>query len=85
VTLITVRHGQRFALLLPKPAGGFVWRGALNTHVRVAAPLNEGEVSGDIVLVYTALRAGRTTIAYALTRGETTRAYRSQTFVVTVV
>ena len=84
VTSIQVEHGQLFALALPKPTNGYVWRGAKNTNVKVAKPLYEGELNGNIVLVYKALKAGKTTIAYGLTKGETEKAYESQTFRVTV-
>lgn len=84
ITSIQVEHGQLFALALPKPASGYTWRGAKNTNVKVAKPLDEGELNGNIVLVYKALKAGKTTIAYGLTKGETQKAYQSQTFQVTV-
>jgi len=84
VTLIQVQHGQLFALVLPKPGSGYAWRGAKNTNVKVAKPLDEGELNGNIVLVYKALKAGKTTIAYGLTKDETEKAYKSQTFQVTV-
>lgn len=84
VTSIQVEHGQLFALALPKPAKGYTWRGAKNTNVNVAKPLDEGELNGNIVLVYKALKAGKTTIAYGLTKGETKKAYQSRTFLVTV-
>ena len=84
VTSIQVQHGQLFALVLPKPGSGYTWRGAKNTNVKVAKPLDEGELNGNIVLVYKALKAGKTTIAYGLTKGETEKAYKSQTFQVTV-
>ena len=84
VTSIQVEHGQLFALVLPKPGNGYTWRGAKNTNVNVAKPLDEGELNGNIVLVYKALKAGKTTIAYGLTKGETKKAYKSQTFQVTV-
>lgn len=84
VTSIQIVHGQLFALALPKPASGYAWRGAKNTNPKVAKPLYEGELNGSIVLVYKALTAGKTTIAYGLTKGETVRAYQSRTFRVTV-
>ena len=84
VTSIQVEHGQLFALVLPKPGNGYAWRGAKNTNVKVAKPLDEGELNGNIVLVYKALKAGKTTIAYGLTKDETETAYKSQTFQVTV-
>ena len=84
MTLIQVQHGQLFALVLPKPGNGYAWRGAKNTNANVAKPLDEGELNGNIVLVYKALKAGKTTVAYGLTKDETEKAYKSQTFQVTV-
>ena len=84
VTSILVEHGQLFALALPKPASGYAWRGAKNTNVKVAQGLDEGELNGNIVLVYKALKAGKTTIAYGLTIGEREKAFQSQTFQITV-
>ena len=84
VTTIGVQHGQLFALVVPQPSPGLTWRGATNTNSKVARPLDEGELNGNIVFVYKALAAGKTTIAYGLTKGETTGALKSQTFKVTV-
>lgn len=84
-TVLTVPQGELFSLVVPRPAPGLAWRGARNTDVGVAKPLDEGELNGNIVFVYRALRPGRTTVAYALTRGEGPKALASRTFRVTVV
>jgi hypothetical protein len=84
VTELHVPHGLPFALALPHRAGGLVWRGARNTNVNVARPITEADVGSNVVLVYRALRAGNTTIAYALTRGETAKVYEARYFRIVV-
>jgi hypothetical protein len=84
VTTIQVRHGLLFALVVPRPARGLTWRGARNSDAAVAQPLDEAELNGNVVFVYRARRPGRTTIAYALTRGETPRALQARYFAIVV-
>jgi hypothetical protein len=84
VMSIQVEHGQLFALALPKPAKGYIWRGPKNTKVDVATPLYVGALDGNPVLLYEALKVGKTTIAYWLTKGARTKAYKSEIFQVTV-
>ena len=85
VTEIRVPHGLLFSLVVPRPArAGLVWRGARQVNVAVARPLREAEVNGDIVFVYRAGHAGRTTVVYALTKGETPKAYQARYFRIVV-
>jgi hypothetical protein len=84
VTTIQVRHGLPFALALPHRRGGLVWRGARNSNLAVARPIGEADVGANVVLTYRALRAGRTTLAYALTRGETAKVYEARYFRIVV-
>lgn len=84
VTELHIQHGLPFALALPHRPGGVVWRGARNTNVKVARPVTEADVGANVVLVYRALRAGRTTIVYALTKGETAKVYEARYFTVIV-
>ncbi len=84
LTTIHVRHGLDFALALPHRPNGLVWRGARNTHVSVARPVDEADVGSNAVLVYHAVRAGKTSIAYALTKGETYKVYAARYFLVIV-
>ena len=84
VTAIHVRHGLLFAIVLPKPAAGYFWRGARQSDPTVARPLDEGELNGNVVLVYRAGHPGRTTVVYALTKDEGPKAVKARFFAVTV-
>ena len=85
VAQITVRHGELFAVALAKPRGaGQVWRVARAYNSKVVAEVSEGVQRGNVVVVYRALRAGKTSIVYAVTFGETTKALQARTFRVTV-
>jgi hypothetical protein len=84
VTTIRVRHGELFALVVPRPRPGLTWRGARQSDATVARPLDEAEVNGNVVFVYRAGHRGTTTVVYALTRGETPKALAARFFRVTV-
>jgi alkylation response protein AidB-like acyl-CoA dehydrogenase len=84
LTRIHVQHGLLFALVLPRPAAGLTWRGARLSDATIARPLDEGELNGNIVFVYRAGHAGRTTVVYALTKGEGPKALKARSFEVTV-
>lgn len=85
VTAIQVQHGQLFALVVPQPAAGLAWRGARRSDATVARPLDEGELNGNIVFVYRAGHVGKTTVVYALTKGETPKALKARFFKITVL
>ena len=84
VTAIHVQHGQLFAIVVPRPAAGLTWRGARPSDATVARPLDEGELNGNIVFVYRAGHDGRTTVVYALTKGEGPKALQARYFKITV-
>lgn len=84
LTSISVQRGLLFAIALPRPAAGLTWRGARPSDATVARPLNEGELAGNIVFTYRAGRVGRTTVVYALTRGETVKALAARFFRIVV-
>ena len=84
VAAISVQHGELFAIALPKPSAGRVWRIARAYNAKVATEVSEGVQQGNIVIVFRAVHAGRTTITYALTRGETSKALQARTFKVGV-
>jgi predicted secreted protein len=84
VTTISVQRGELFGIALPHPTGGKVWRIARHYDGRIVSEVSEGEQRGNIVAAYRALRAGKATIVYALTRGESTKALQARTFRVTV-
>jgi len=84
VTVIHVQHGLLFSIVLPRPAAGLAWRGARLSDWRIARPLDEGELKGNIIFVYRAGHAGTTTVTYALTRDEGPKALQARYFRVTV-
>jgi predicted secreted protein len=85
VTTISVQHGELFGIALPGGVtGGNVWRIARNYDGRIVSEVSEGEQRGNIVAAYRAVRAGKATIVYALTHGESTKALKARTFRVTV-
>ena len=84
VTAISVARGQLFSIALAKPASGRVWRIARPYDDTVVAEVSEGVQRGAIVVVYRAVHPGRTTIVYALTVGERTKALQARTFKVGV-
>jgi len=84
VTTIHTRTGSLVAVALPHRAGGLVWRLARGVDPKVLVEVSEANVGKDVVVVYRAGRTGRVKLAYGLTRGETSRARASLTFVVTV-
>lgn len=84
VAAISVQRGQLFAIALPKPSAGRVWRIARAYNGKVVTEVSEGVQQGNIVIVFRAVHAGRTTITYALTRGETSKALQARTFKVGV-
>ena len=84
VTTIHVKHGQLFALVVPRPGAGLAWRGARRSDATIARPLDEGELNGNIVFVYRAGHSGTTTVVYALTKDEGPKALQARFFKVTV-
>jgi len=84
VTTIETRPGQLVAVALPHRAGGLVWRLSRGVSPKVLRQVSEADVGNDVVVVYRAIGPGRVRLAYGLTRGETTGARASLTFVVTV-
>lgn len=84
ITTIHVQHGLLFAIVVPRPAAGLAWRGARLSDATVARPLDEGELNGNIVFVYRAGHAGKTTVVYALTKDEGPKALQARRFEITV-
>lgn len=84
VTSVRVPRGQLFALVVPRPGPGLSWRGAGHSDPTVARPLDEAEVNGNVVFVYRAVRVGRTTVVYALTRDEQPAVRKARYFAITV-
>lgn len=84
VTTIRTQPGSLVAVALPHRSGGLVWRLAHRVDQKVLREVSEADVGNDVVVVYRAVGSGRATIAYGLTRGETSRAHASLTFAVMV-
>lgn len=81
---IQTAKGELVAVALPHRAGGRVWRIARPFDSAVLQQLSEADVSKSVVLVFTAKGRGKTTLTFALTRGERATAYESRRFVVSV-
>ena len=84
VASLFVVRGEPFAIALPHSSGGRVWRVARPFDSGVIAEVSEADVGSNVVLVFRAKRAGTTTLAFGLTRGEGSKAYSSRRFVVRV-
>jgi hypothetical protein len=80
---ITTRRGQLVSIALPHRAGKS-WRLARNVNPKVLREVGEADVGSNVVVVFRAYAAGRVKVVYALTRGETSKAYASATYTVTV-
>lgn len=81
---VTTPRGELFAIALPNRSGGRVWRIARPFDSTVLHEVSEGSVGPHVVLVFKTTRAGQTTLALALTRGETPKALEARTFNVVV-
>jgi hypothetical protein len=86
VTAISVKKGELVAVALPSAAAstGLVWRVARAYNGKVVSEVTEGDLKADVVIVYKAVGVGKTSIVYALTKGESATAQQAKTFVVTV-
>lgn len=80
---ITAHVGDRVALALPKAGNGLVWRLARNVDQRRAVETGETETATEVIVVYRITGKGQVKVRYALTQGETSKAVRSRTFVLT--
>jgi len=81
---VTISRGEPFAIALPNRSGGRVWRIARPFDSTVLHEVSEGKVGVHVVLVFKTTSPGQTTLALALTRGETSKALESRTFKVVV-
>jgi hypothetical protein len=84
VTTISAARGTLVSVALPHRTGGKVWRQANTVDRMVLKQVSEADVGSSVVIVFKAVGKGRAKIAYGLTKGETKKAYASQTFTVTV-
>jgi len=81
---IQTQKGELVAVALPTRSGGKVWRVARAFDANVVVQAGEANVGSSVVLVFRAKGPGSTALVFALTKGETAKAYESRKFVVTV-
>ena len=81
VSTVTTRPGLLVAVALPrqKEASGLVWRLARNVDAKVVRQLSEADVGSNVVVVFKVVGSGKTSIVFALTRGERSKAFRAHT------
>ncbi len=80
VKTVKAAVGETFAVRLPKPAAGRVWRVARAYDSTVVRETTESATR----IGYRAVGPGTTRVVYALTRGERSHAYASRTFKIVV-
>ena len=78
------RGDQVIAVALPHRPNGLVWRQASGFGSKIVRERSEGDVGKDVVVLFDTLHRGTVTLAYGLTRGETTGARASLRVRVTV-
>jgi hypothetical protein len=83
VTTITTTKGSLVSVALPSRAGKS-WRLARAVNAKVLVEVNEANVGSNVVVIYRATGRGSARVVYALTRGETAKAFASATFNVRV-
>jgi hypothetical protein len=84
----TTTPGQFVAVALPiaRRKAGFVWRTARPYDTRVVREVSEANIGSNVVLVFKAVGRGRTTLIFALTRGDTSpKAVQSATHLIRAV
>jgi hypothetical protein len=84
ITTISASTGSLVSVALPKGAQGRGWRQKGVVDQKVLRQVGEGNVGGNVVIVFKAVGKGTTKVFYGLTRGEESKAYASATFVVSV-
>ena len=81
---IQTQKGQLVSFALPSRTGGKVWRVARAFDSKVLQQVSEANVGANVVLIFRATGAGKTTVSFGLTKGETAKAYESRRYVVIV-
>ena len=82
VTTTATSPGQLVAVALPhaRSGSGLVWRIARRYDSRVVRQVSEADVGANVVLVFNVVGRGRTSIVFALTRGDaSTKAVKAVT------
>jgi hypothetical protein len=71
VASIDSQRGELVAVALPQRSAGRVWRVARPVNASVLRQVSEANVGASVVLVFRAVGRGDTTVALALTKGDT--------------
>jgi hypothetical protein len=73
VSTITTGPNQLVAVALPHAAedSGLVWRLARQYDSAVVRQISEADVGANVVVVFKVIRRGKTSLVFALTRGDT--------------
>jgi hypothetical protein len=73
VSTITTRPNQLVAVALPHApkSSGLAWRLARRYDSRVVRQISEAEVGATVVVVFKVVGRGKTSLVFALTRGDT--------------
>jgi hypothetical protein len=82
LSTITTSPNQLVAIALPRASktSGLVWRLARRYNPAVARQLSEADVGANVVVVFKVVGRGRTSLVFALTRGDTSsKALKSAT------
>lgn len=86
VTNVSTPSGSLLSIALPgqTASSGLVWRLARGVNTKVLREVAERNIGRDVVVIFEAVGRGQGTVAYALTKGETRRAYKSVTYKIRV-
>jgi hypothetical protein len=76
VATTLTKPGQLVAVALPHAgkASGLSWRVARRYDSRIVRQVSEADVGANVVLVFKVVGRGRTSLVFALTRGDTSAA-----------
>ena len=72
-TTVAAKRGSLVAVALPRQRAstGLVWRLARTVDPKILQQTAEADVGSSVVVVFRAMHAGATRVAFALTRGDT--------------
>jgi hypothetical protein len=75
---VVTNVGELVAVALPHRSGGRAWRIARPFDASILREVTEADVGASVVVLFRATRPGTTTLSFALTRGETTKALEAR-------